>query len=247
MKTSSLLKVIAGIGSVVAGAGGIFYLLNKDNDTTETSGAEDPTARKYDADGYDTDGFDKNGYDREGFDRRGYNRRGLDRDGYNKSGYKNGFDRSGHNRYGYLRTGYNDDGIDVSGKNTAFYFNEVNRMTEQISRAKKQMDIGEFDYALSDIRVGLEIGAKAFIRHYVGYRSIKDKLYDNLNICKKYLPEYFYDKLQSARHQCSPTQHDTEERGNKSYKQVYFAWKTLEEFRDYLQKHLVTGAEVLYQ
>lgn len=71
MKTSSLLKVIAGIGSVVAGAGGIFYLLNKDNDTTETSGAEDSTARKYDADGYDTEGFDKNGYDREGFDRRG--------------------------------------------------------------------------------------------------------------------------------------------------------------------------------
>lgn len=232
MKTSSLLKVIiAGIG-LSAGAGGIFYLLNKDNDTTETSGAEDPIARKYDADGYDTDGFDKNGYDREGFDRRGYNRRG--------------FDRSGHDRYGYLRTGYNDDGIDVSGKNTAFYFNEVNRMTEQISRAKKQMDIGEFDYALSDIRVGLEIGAKAFISHYVGYRRIKDNLNDNLNICKKYLPEYFCDKLQSARRQCNPTQHDTEERGKKSYNQVYFAWKTLEEFRDYLQNHLVTGAEVLY-
>ncbi len=244
MKTSSLSKVIAGIGSVVVGAG-IFYLLNKDNDTTETSGAEDSTARKYDADGYDTEGFDKNGYDREGFDRRGYNRRGLDRDGYNKSGYKNGFDRSGHNRYGYLITGYNDDGIDVSGKNTAFYFNEVHRMTEQISRAKKQMDIGEFDYALSDIRVGLEIGSKAFIRHYVGYQCIKDKLYDNLEICKKYLPVDFCEKLQRARQQCSPAQHDTEERGNKSYNQVYFARKTLEEFRDYLQNHLVTCTEVL--
>lgn len=214
MKTSSLL--IAGIGSVVAGAG-IFYLLNKDNDTTETSGAEDSTARKYDADGYDTEGFDKNG-----------------------------FDRSGHNRYGYLITGYNDDGIDVSGKKAAFYFKEVHRMTEQISRAKKQMDIGEFDYALSDIRVGLEIGSKAFIRHYVGYQCIKDKLYDNLKICKKYLPVDFYEKLQHARQQCSPAQHDTEERGNKSYNQVYFAWKTLEEFRDYLQNHLVTGTETLY-
>lgn len=128
----------------------------------------------------------------------------------------------------------------------AFYFNEVHRMTEQISRAKKQMDIGEFDYALSDIRVGLEIGSKAFIRHYVGYQCIKDNLCDNLNICKKYLPVDFYDKLQSARRQCNPTQHDTEERGKKSYNQVYFAWKTLEEFRDYLQNHLVTGTETLF-
>ena len=78
--------------------------------------------------------------------------------------------------------------------------------------------------------------------------GIKDKLYDNLKICKKYLPEYFYDKLQSAGHQCSPASNMIRKRGgNKSYNQVYFAWKTLEEFRDYLQNHLVTGAEVLYQ
>lgn len=212
MKISPLLKVIAGVGSVVAGAGGLFYLLNKDTDTTDEADDEESVANKYDSEGYDTDGFDMNGYDREGFDRKGFNRRGLDRDGYNKAGYKNGFDRSGHNRYGYLRSGYNDDGLDVSGKNTAFYFNEVNRMTEQISRAKKQMDIGEFDYTLSDIRVGLEIGAKAFIWNYIGYRRIRDKLFDNLKICEKYLLENFYDRLQSARHQCSPTQHDTEER-----------------------------------
>lgn len=53
------------------------------------------------------------------------------------------------------------------------------------------MDIGEFDYALSDIRMGFEIGAKVIIRHYAGYQRIKDKLCDNLKICKKYLPEYF--------------------------------------------------------
>lgn len=215
MKTSLLLKLIAGIATAAAGAGGIFYFVTKDSDEKETDDKGTSVHEKkqiiYDADGFDVDGFDKNGYDREGYDREGFNRHRLDRDGYNKAGYKNGFDRTGHNRYGFLRTGYNDAGFDVSGLDTPFYFNEVSRMTDQIARAKKQMDINEFDYALNDIRVGLEIGVKSFIRHYPGEKKLRGTLYDDLKGCRKYLPENFYDRLQSARHQCSPTQHDTDE------------------------------------
>lgn len=221
--------------------------MTRDEEGVEKADNGKSSQTRFDAEGYDEDGYNKDGFDRSGFDHEGYNRRGIDRDGYNRAGYKNGFDRSGHNRDGFLRTGYNDNGIDVSGRNTAFYFNEVSRMTEQITRAKKQMAIGEFDYALNDIRVGLEIGAKSFIRHYLGDRYLKDNLCKDLKVCKKYLPDNFYDRLQSARHQCSPTQHDTEERGNKAYNQVYFAWKTLEEFRDYIQNHLVTASELLYK
>lgn len=243
MKISSLVKWIAGIGSVAVGASGLYLFFGNKKDAQEAQNQK--ITPLYDDDGYDADGFNKYGYDRDGFDRDGYDRSGLNQDGYNRAGYKNGFDRSGHNRCGYLKTGYNDLGLDVSGKRTAFYFQEVGRMNDQITRAKKQMDIREFDYALNDIRVGIEIGVKNLIRHYLGEGKIHDNLYDNLSICKRYLPSNFYDRLQSARHHCSPTQHDTEERGNKNYNQVYFAWKTLEEFRDYLQSHLVTGAEVL--
>lgn len=244
MKKISLLKLIGAIGTAV-GTGSLIYFLNKDSED-ENPPKQMSLQKTYSADGFDEDGFDKNGYDREGYDRDGFNRNRLDRNGYDKAGYKNGFDRTGHNRYGFLKSGYNDEGFDVSGYDTPFYFNEVSRMSEQIVRAKRQMDINEFDYALNDIRVGLEIGAKNFIRHYIGKQKLKETLYDNLKTCRRYLPENLYDRLQSARHQCSPTQHDTDERGNKSYNQVYFAWKTLDEFRDYIQNHLVTGAEVLY-
>lgn len=70
MKTSLLLKVISGIDSAVVCAGVIFYLLNENDYIIEASGAEDSTARKYDAGGYDTESFDKNRFDRESFDGR---------------------------------------------------------------------------------------------------------------------------------------------------------------------------------
>lgn len=68
MKTSSIVKLILGIGPAAVGAGGLFYLFNKDEEDTEESNQRSEKLQ-FDKEGFDTDSFDIKGYDSEGFDR----------------------------------------------------------------------------------------------------------------------------------------------------------------------------------
>ena len=59
----------------------------------------------------------------------------------------------------------------------------------------------EFGYALHDIRIGLEKGVKCIIIHWKGDSYIKEKLDDNVTVCKSYalLPRDFVEELYDAK------------------------------------------------
>lgn len=216
--------LLVGIGVAVAGiVAGTIALANS----------------KYDENGYDKDGYDRNGYDRNGYDKNGYNRNGYNIDGYDKSGY-NIF---GYNRNGYDRNGYDKDGYDRSYNSRDFYLKEYNEINNLLDRAKKQMKNSEFSYALHDIRIGLEKGVKCVISHLCAEEFQKNTLDDNITYCKynNLLERDFIERLYSAKNHCNSLQHDND--CTKSYNQVHFAYKVLEELSNIVLEYSIDNSK----
>ena len=204
----------------------------------------------YDREGYDRDGYNSSGYDKEGFDRNGFDEFGYDRYGYNSKGFdcrgydKNGrdskgYDRSGYDVEGYTRKGfdkqgYDRNGFDKSGHTHGYYNKVVLEIKNRNIEAHKQMKIGKYEYALHDIRIGIEKGVKAVLAHAVGKGYEDNKLFDNINICKDHrvFELEFIEKLHSARIHCNDTSHED---CDKEYGQVYFCYKVLEELIEKLK------------
>lgn len=197
----------------------------------------------FDKNGFAKDGFNKYGFDKDGFDKNGFNDKGIDKDGYDKEGYNRagfnsyGVDREGYDKMGY-KDGFNRQGIDQSGFSKKDYQNKIKEMQEKLTEAHTQMNQKKFEYALHQIRIGLEIGVKCVICHLKGSKYIKDKLDSNITFCKyeDLLEEDFIEKLYGAKNHCNDMQHDNNI--EKTYNQVYFAYKTLEELMNKIQEFI---------
>ncbi|MBD5159247.1 MAG: hypothetical protein HDT23_03270 [Ruminococcus sp.] len=111
----------------------------------------------YDNNYYDEDGYNKKGYDREGYDRKGYNKKGYDRNGY-----------------------------DINSYNRSYYSQKKSEMSVLLNDANNQMKQHRIDFALMQIRIGLEKGIKCVLLHNVAGCSPDDHtLNSNLNMCRK--------------------------------------------------------------
>lgn len=235
-------KTLIGLAVAALAAGGTYVynnlLYNKDGYNKHGFDKDGYGRDGYDKDGFDRkgfdrDGFDCEGYDHEGFDKSGFNRFGVDREGYNRNGFdRDGYDRSGKDRLGYYKSGYNSEGLDRGGKSFDYYNEEIQKIEDILKKAHGQMKNGEFGYALHDIRIGLEKGVKCIITHWKGDSFIKEKLDDNITVCKScaLLPRDFIEELYDAKNHCNPLQHDTDVQ--KDYGQVHFTYKVLEELSD---------------
>ena len=230
IKKALIGLAVAVAGALVAGGTYVYNNLLYDKDGYNKHGFDKDG---YDRKGFDRDGFDCEGYDHEGFDKSGFNRFGVDREGYNRNGFdRDGYDRSGKDRQGYYKSGYNSEGLDRGGKSFDYYNEELQKIEDILKKAHGQMKNGEFGYALHDIRIGLEKGVKCIITHWKGDSFIKEKLDDNITVCKScaLLPRDFIEELYDAKNHCNPLQHDTDVQ--KDYGQVHFTYKVLEELSD---------------
>ena len=195
----------------------------------------------YDKSGYDRQGYNKSGYDREGYDRSGYNVDGFDRNRYNREGRnsrgfdKNGYDCEGFDRKGYDYQGYDRSGNDRSGHSKVYYTRKIQEMRENCDSAHRQMKDNHFEYALRDIRVGIEKGVKAALAHTLGKGYENNTLNQNIDICsrKNIFPNDFVEKLKGAKKHCNASAHED---CDKEYNQVHFCYKVLRELTDVLQK-----------
>ena len=149
----------------------------------------------FDCEGYDHQGFTADGYDKNGRDRRGFNRDGFDAEGYDRFGrdadgyYRNGFDRDGFNRAGYDRQGYGRDyysatGFDRAGRTPRQYVDLLGRLYIRLHDAKRQLDLGEYRYAVNDARLVMEEALRLVVEHAGGVDSTGDCLLENLKICE---------------------------------------------------------------
>ena len=184
----------------------------------------------FDREGYDRKGFDKDGFDKDGYDTEGFHRdTQRDKDGYDRRGYRDGFDRDGKDIDGFYRNGYNSNVVDRSDNSVEFYRGRSSEMHGKLQRAEARMKEQELDYALHDIRIGLEIGVKCIILHLVDESCVTDVLDDNITVCKRkeLLPRELIENLYDAKNHCNDEQHDTGV--FKTYGQVYFSFKVLEE------------------
>lgn len=189
----------------------------------------------FDRDGYNVNGFDKDGFDRNGFNKSGYDHRGYDREGRDAQGFDiDGYDIDGFTRLGFDRHEYKKDGTDRSGNNREYYEKVVASITDDGQRAYTQMRGNQFYYALRDIRVGIEKAVNATLAHKLGKGYDKNRLDYNLGICSRYgiFDQDFIDKLYSAKSHCNDTAHNDTE---KTYNQVYFCYKVLEEILERLK------------
>ena len=100
------------------------------------------------------------------------------------------------------------------------------------------MKQGNFEYALRDIRVGIEIGISCILLHKIGSEFEDKSLKQRIETCESHgiFDCYYTKQLLSAKNHCNDTMH-----GNcdKDYNQVHFCYKTLEEIIDTLQ--IMTG------
>lgn len=157
---------------------------------------------------------------------------------------RDGFDKSGRDRYGYDRDGYNSAGLDRSGYSIERYSKRCGEMRNYLQRAKKQMKMEELSYAAQDIRKGIEVGVKCFIEHYDDKSNVSDILKENIATCKQkeLLHEDFIVKLKKAKNQCNPEQHDSGV--YKTYNQIYFSYKVLEELCCEVEKRICLIADL---
>ena len=200
-----------------------------------------------DKDGYDVGGYDKSGFNKDGIDKDGFNRSGWDSEGYNRKGRdKDGYDREGKDYSGYFRSGFNSDGYDRGGKTVDYYTEKCGEIKVLISKAYARIDEKEFKYALSDIREGLEKGVKCVIMHLKGesYLKPKQNLDELISICKwnDLLELEFVEKLYDAKNHCNDLQHDNDIQ--KELRQVWFAYRTLEELYDRIEEYKHSENEV---
>ena len=183
----------------------------------------------YDKDGYDQEGYNQDGYDRNGYNQKGYDQEGYDRNGYDQDGYNViGYDCNGYDCYGYDVYGFNKRGIDREGYNKEFYCKAFEETNDLLKKAKEQMRKKNFDYALHDIRVGMEKCIKCLIYHYDS-DSIASTLDKNITYCKNndLLDSELIKKLYAAKNICNKLQHDTDE--TIEYNTVHFCYKVLED------------------
>lgn len=191
----------------------------------------------FDCEGYDYQGYTADGYNREGRDRRGFNRAGFDSEGYDRYGrdaegyYRNGFDRNGFNRNGYDRQGYgrnyySEAGFDRAGRNIQQYVNLLGRLYIRLHDAQRQLDLGEFRYAVSDARLVMEEALRLIVEHAGGSESSGDCLLENLKICenKSLLPveAVFIDRLHGVRHICNEVTHELDASDRLTHQKTFF-------------------------
>jgi len=151
-------------------------------------------------------------------------------DGFNSFGY----DIYGYDMNGYDRYGYDMNKMDRSSLSFEFYANQYLEMKGLLNKAYQQIKKEEFDYALRDIRIGLEKGIKCVIYHWKGKSYLQDSLDKNITFCKCFnlLAIDFIKKLYNVKNYCNLSQHDTNHDINaeKEYNQIYSAYGVLEEF-----------------
>ncbi len=219
----------------------------------------------YIKDGYNKLGYDRNGFDRDGYDQYGYNIKGFNREGYNKKGYDvDGYNKEGLNEFGlnreqyerrtkmygnpnvynilgYNYLGYDRNGLDEGENDKNYYVKVVSNLELKQNSAYRQLNEHEFRYALSDIRVGLEMGVKAILDHRSS-PNIK-KLYENsqldymIGFCEKtrLVKKELAQKLYSAKKHCNDILHGDSE---KNVDQVFFCYKVLCELTETLKKQV---------
>ena len=186
----------------------------------------------FDCEGYDHQGFTADGYDRNGRDRRGFNRDGFDAEGYDRFGrdadgyYRNGFDRDGFNRAGYGRDYYSATGFDRAGRTPRQYVDLLGRLYIRLHDAKRQLDLGEYRYAVNDARLVMEEALRLVVEHAGGVDSTGDCLLENLKICEDRsllaVEEVFIDRLHGVRHICNEVTHELEASERLTHQKTYF-------------------------
>lgn len=140
----------------------------------------------------------------------GYDRFERNSEGYSRTGFsRDGFDRSGLDRQGYGRNRYNNAGFDRAGHTAPFYVEFLGKLYLRLNDAKRQLDAGEYRYAIYDARLVLEEALRLVVEHAVGIEGSGDKLLENLKICenKKLLnvSNEFIDRLHGVRGICNAT------------------------------------------
>lgn len=170
-------------------------------------------APTFDPDGRDADGWDHLGYDAEGYHRNGYNREGYNRDGFDFEGF--------------AKNKYNAQGIDRAGKDEHYYISYFWKLYNLKEEAFKQMQAGEYAYALLDARLILEQSISLVICHALGPETLGDTLVQNLKICEANQllgedPE-FMNRLHGVRKICNPNLHTLDSADHVTINQVYFA------------------------
>lgn len=193
-------------------------------------------------DGFDRSGFDQGGYDRSGFNKDGFNRCGRDIEGYDRNGFaQDGFSRAGYDRQGYGRNRYNGLGIDRSGCCRQFYSAYIKQLQDRLSQAFRQMQYGEYRYALYDARVIMEEALKLIVQHEGGQAELGDRLIANLKTCecKQLLENEFINKLHGVRKICNANGHEFGSDEHLSHNKIYFVIMQVRDLLNNTEKALV--------
>ena len=191
----------------------------------------------FDCEGFDRQGFTADGYNRDGRDRRGFNRDGFDSEGFDRYGrdadgyYRNGFDRDGFNRdgfdcQGYGRNFYSEAGFDRAGRNVGYYVDYLGRLYLRICDAQRQLEVGEFRYAVNDARLVMEEALRLVVEHAGGMDSTGDGILENLKICENKgllsVEPVFIDRLHGVRHICNEVTHELSASDRLTHQKTYF-------------------------
>ena len=179
------------------------------------------------ADGYNRDGVDRRGFNRAGFDSEGYDRYGRDAEGYHRNGFnREGFNRDGYDRQGYGRNFYSEAGFDRAGRNSGNYVDYLGRLYLRLRDAQRQMEIGEFRYAINDARLVMEEALRLVVEHASGMDNIGDSLLENLKICENKgllaVEPIFMDRLHGVRHICNEVTHELSASDRLTHQKTYF-------------------------
>lgn len=131
--------------------------------------------------------------------------------------------------------GYNIKGLDRSNYSREYYSRIVSEMIGKHDTAYRQMKLDNYNYALHDIRIGIEMGIKASLAHKLGKGYEDNWLRINIKICLEHeiFTKEFIKKIQSAVGHCNDVLHYNDpERSVKEYRQVHFCYKVLEELTE---------------
>ena len=208
----------------------------------------------YNSDGYDRQDFDSNGYNRSGRDKCGFDRNGYDIDGYDRfgrdsEGYcRNGIGLDGYNRDGYDWQGfgrdkYNINGIDRAGHGRQYYAEHIAQLRERLDEAYKQLQSGEFRYAIYDARIVMEQALRMIVQHTEGTDDTDDRMLVNLKICeRKHLvsDNEFLDRLHGVRRICNANGHELDAEDTMTHNKVHFVVMQIRDLLDSAENTLVT-------
>ena len=229
---------------------------NRQGYTSEGYDADGFNRQGYNSDGFDRQGFDINGFKREGLDKHGYDRKGFDADGYdrfgrdaegyNRNGYGiDGYNRAGYDWGGFGRDKYNNSGIDRSGHDRNYYSNQIGHLRDRLDDAYKQLQSGEYRYAVYDSRVVMEEALRLIVEHSEGEDELGDKMLVNLKICEhKHLlgnDSDFIDRLHEVRHICNANGHELDAEDSMTHNKVHFIIMQIRDLLDSAESTLVTA------